>query len=335
MERARRGLVTSVSLLCCLLLAGCPGDTESTATRDASTARSTATAETSETPPPTQPSPDDEPVRPALGGPSVRPDQMLATVRLLAGRIGPREATSTAFAEAAGAVQRRFESYGYDVTRQRFRVPAGVSWGVPVDGGSSANVVATPRGFDPSRRHRLVGAHLDTVPQAPGAEDNASGVAVLLELSRLAARPRGPGPALSTVFIAFGAEEPRGDGEALHHFGSTVQVRRLPARALVSEMVSLDRVGVGRVVPVCTGGRGPLRVRDDLLATARRLEIPASGCADNQSSDHWSYEQAGIAAARIGSTPYAEYHSPADQPGVPSRAQMRRVATLAWVWLRE
>jgi len=206
---------------------------------------------------------------------------------------------------------------------------------VPVDGGSSANVVATPRGFDPSRRHRLVGAHLDTVPQAPGAEDNASGVAVLLELSRLAARPRGPGPALSTVFIAFGAEEPRGDGEALHHFGSTVQVRRLPARALVSEMVSLDRVGVGRVVPVCTGGRGPLRVRDDLLATARRLEIPASGCADNQSSDHWSYEQAGIAAARIGSTPYAEYHSPADQPGVPSRAQMRRVATLAWVWLRE
>lgn len=333
MECARRALVTPVTLLCCVLLAGCPGDTESTATRDPSRARSTAPVQPSQSSPsPTSPTP--EPVRPTLGGSSVRPEAMLATVRLLAGRIGPREATSTAFAEAVDAVQREFERYGYDVTRQRFQVPAGVSWGVPVEAGSSANVVAAPRGFDPTRPHRLVGAHLDTVPQAPGAEDNASGVAVLLELSRLAARPRGPGPALPTVFIAFGAEEPRGEGEALHHFGSTVHVRRLPNRASVAEMVSLDRVGVGRVVPVCTGGLGPLRVRNDLLATAQRLEIPATGCADNQSSDHWSYEQAGIAAARIGSTPYAEYHSAADRPGVPSRAQLRRVATLAWAWLR-
>ena len=336
MERARRALVTPVSLLCCLLLAGCPGDTESTATRDPSTARSTAPVQPSQTPQqtsPTSPTPD-EPDRPMLGGPSVRREVMLATVRLLAGRIGPREATSTAFAEAADAVQREFERYGYDVTRQRFRVPAGVSWGVPVDAGSSANVVAVPRGFDPARPHRLVGAHLDTVPQAPGAEDNASGVAVLLELSRLAARSRAPGPALPTVFIAFGAEEPRGEGEALHHFGSTVHVRRLPNRTSVSAMLSLDRVGVGRVVPVCTGGLGPLRVRNDLLAAAQRLAIPATGCTDNRSSDHWSYEQAGIAAARIGSTPYPEYHSAADRPGVPSGAQLRRVAMLAWAWLR-
>ena len=46
---------------------------------------------------------------------------------------------------------------------------------------ASLNVVATPPGFDPGRPYRLVGAHLDTIAVAPGAEDNASGIAVLLD----------------------------------------------------------------------------------------------------------------------------------------------------------
>jgi len=271
-----------------------------------------------------------------LGGPGVRPDDMLATVRLLAGRIGPREATSDAFAQAAEVVARRLAGYGYEVTRQRFRVPAGLSWGVPVDAGASLNVVATPAGLDRTAPHRIVGAHLDTVPQAPGAEDNASGIAVLLDVARLAARTTGPGTALPTVFIGFGAEEPRGEGDALHHFGSTAHVRRLSPAQLraVRGMVSLDRVGTGTVVPVCTGGLSPLRVRDDLLATARRAGIAAAGCTDNTASDHWSYEKAGVPAARVGGTPYAAYHSAADLPGVPQRAQLRRVAELTWAWLR-
>jgi Zn-dependent M28 family amino/carboxypeptidase len=86
------------------------------------------------------------------------------------------------------------------------------------------------------------------VPQAPGAEDNASGVAVLLELAWMAAREE---PRLPVVFVAFAAEEPRGDGDAMHHFGSRVYVNRMPARErrALRGMVSLDRVGVGQVVP--------------------------------------------------------------------------------------
>ena len=271
-----------------------------------------------------------------FGGPRVRPGAMLATIRLLAGRIGPREATSAAFARAAALVGRRLDVLGYTVTRQRFQVPAGVSWGVRVGSGTSVNVVATPPGLDPTRPHRIVGAHLDTVPQAPGAEDNASGIAVLLELARLGARPEGPGTVLPTRFVAFGAEEPRGDGDALHHFGSTAQVRRLSGaeRAAIRAMVSLDRVGVGGSVPLCTGGLSPLRVRDDLLAIARRIGVPAVGCSDNTASDHWSYEKAGVTVARIGGTPYAAYHSAADVPGVPQPAQLSRVARLTWEWLR-
>ena len=64
-------------------------------------------------------------------------------------------------------------------------MPAGTSWGVPVRAGRSVNLIAERPGFDRTAPHVVIGAHLDTVPQAPGAEDNASGVAVLLELAAL------------------------------------------------------------------------------------------------------------------------------------------------------
>jgi putative aminopeptidase FrvX len=260
--------------------------------------------------------------------------QAMADVRHLAGRIGPRLADAPAYGRAARWVARRFRSLGYDVSRPSFPVPAGDSWGVPVDAGRSSNVVATPPGFDPSRPHRLVGAHLDTIAVAPGAEDNASGVAVLLELARLAAREE---PGVPTVFVAFGAEEPRGPGDALHHFGSRRYVAAMPRaqrRALVA-MASLDRVGVGRTVPVCTGPVSPPRARRAVLRTARRIDVPAAPCTSpNTSSDHWSFEKAGHVVVRLGSTPYAGYHSAGDVPAVVSPAQVRRTGRLAWAWLR-
>ncbi|MGI8435094.1 MAG: M28 family peptidase [Nocardioidaceae bacterium] len=105
----------------------------------------------------------------------------------------------------------------------------------------------------------IIGAHLDTVPQAPGAEDGASGIAVLLEVARIATANQTRLPA---VFIAFGGEEPRGDGDDLRHFGSTALVARLSStqRSAVTVMVALDR-GVGSIIPVCSGGLEPPTVR--------------------------------------------------------------------------
>jgi hypothetical protein len=262
-----------------------------------------------------------------------RPGAALATVRLLAGRIGPREATSPAFARAAEMVASRWRAQGYDVRLDRFGVPAGVSWGVPVPAGRTANVIAVPPKFRPDQPHLLVGAHLDTVPQAPGAEDNASGVSTLIEVSRLAAVA---GTRLPVVFVAFGAEEPRGEGDALHHFGSQAYVDAAPPAQLAAlrAMVSLDRVGVGVRVPVCTGGLSPLAAQRNLLALARRLGTPTTACTDNQASDHWSFEKAGTTAVRVGGTAYAAYHSAADRPGVVDREQLRRVGELIWAWLR-
>jgi Zn-dependent M28 family amino/carboxypeptidase len=258
--------------------------------------------------------------------------RVLADIRYLASEIGPRHGTSDAYREAADWVEQRFTELGYTVTRQQVDVPAGTSWGVRVPAGRTPNIIASPPGFDDSADHRIVGAHLDTVPQAPGAEDNASGVAVMLELARVHADSERP-----VRFIAFTAEEPRGAGDNRHHYGSRAYVNRLDGqqREAMRAMVSLDRVGVrGRAVPLCTGGLGTLGVRGQLAAAARDVNVSTNLCNDNRASDHWSFERNDLRAARLGSIPYAAYHSARDLPAVVDRRQLERVGTIMTAWLQ-
>jgi hypothetical protein len=272
--------------------------------------------------------------RPPSKPPSVNTSAVLRDIDHLAGDIGPREATSANFREAAGFVEARLEKLGYEVHRTTVRVPAGNSWGVPVRAGRSANVIADPPGFDDSKPHVVIGAHLDTVAVAPGAEDDASGVSVLLELARLAAAAP---PQLPVRFVAFGAEEPRGAGDALHHFGSQQLVDDLSRaeRRAIRGMVALDRVGVrASYVPVCVPPNGEgHELQGDLRAAARRVDVPTRACSNNTTSDHWSYAKAGISAVRLGGIPYAGYHSPGDVPKVVDRRQLGRVTRVMWEWM--
>lgn len=259
---------------------------------------------------------------------------VIRTIRHLANNVGPREGTSRAFAQAARFVSGEFTELGYRVRRVPVPVPAGNSWGIDVPAGDSANVIADPPGFNPRRPHVLIGAHLDTVPQAPGAEDNASGVGVLLELADMAATSPLP---LPVRFVAFGAEEPRGEGDDLHHFGSRQYVADMPPaeRRALRAMVSLDRVGVrAGSVPVCTGGTGTTRVVEQLADAAASRNIDVATCNDNRASDHWSFEKADLPSARLGSVPFAGYHSADDVPSVVDEVQLRRVGRIVWAWLR-
>ncbi len=289
-----------------------------------------STAPTTAIPPPESMTPG--PTRPNRAPARFDEDAAWETARILSEQIGPREATTSAYRRAANFVERRFSRLGYEVQRQRLRVPAGVSWGVPVPAGHTANVIAQPPGFDPAGPYVIIGAQLDTVPQAPGAEDNGSGVGVMLDLARMTAADQ---PPLPVVFIAFGAEEPRGSGDSRHHYGSRAYVAEMnpKARESLVGMLNPDRVGVGGKVPVCTGGLGPERTANAVAAAARRLGIPIRRCGDNRASDHWSFEKAGLPAVRLGSTPYAEYHSERDQIDVISRAQLGRTGRIAWEWL--
>jgi Zn-dependent M28 family amino/carboxypeptidase len=244
--------------------------------------------------------------------------------------IGPRDAVSAAYRRASDVVAAELRELGFTVRKQRVPVPAGVSWGVRVPSGSTANVIADPPGFDPGRPHVVLGAHLDTVPQAPGAEDNASGVSVLVELARML---REQPASLPVRIVAFGGEESRGSGWRWYAFGSRHFVASLTAtqRKAVRGMVSLDRVGrPTAAVPVCHGGRGTTAVADDVRGAA---SIRTRSCV-NRASDHVSFERVGIGAARIGSIPYDEYHSKDDVARVVDPRQLRRSGTVVWTWLR-
>jgi acetylornithine deacetylase/succinyl-diaminopimelate desuccinylase-like protein len=117
-------------------------------------------------------------------------------VDYLAARIGERHVRRPQALHAAESfVRSAWEALGYEVMRQAYDA-AGVE---------SANLEITLPGTDRAGQIILVGAHYDTVPGSPGADDNASGVAALLELARLL---HGCRHARTIRLVAFVNEEP-------------------------------------------------------------------------------------------------------------------------------
>lgn len=97
---------------------------------------------------------------------------------------------------------------------------------------TGANLLAGLPGGD-ARPTVVVGAHLDTVADSPGADDNASGVAALLEVARLlGGLPRPP----AVTLMVFDMEE-------LGMIGSRVAARRLRHTGRVTGMICLESVG--------------------------------------------------------------------------------------------
>lgn len=139
---------------------------------------------------------------------------------------------------------------------------------------------------------------------------------------------------LPVRIVAFGAEEARGGNGTRYAFGSRHLVAGLTQaeRDAVVAMVSLDRVGVrSSTVPVCSGGKGTTAVADALRRASHG--VVATAPCRNRASDHVSFEAAGIPAARVGSVPYAGYHSPRDVPSVIDDRQLGRVGAVLWRWL--
>lgn len=218
-------------------------------------------------------------------------------VRKLAGDISVRVRATSAERRGARYIANRFEAMGYKVNIQRFSV----------DGGTSRNVVAW---WPESRRYGVVvGAHMDSVPSSPGANDNASGVAVLLEVARVVA---GKEPVRSVRFVAFGSEEYGEDGT--HHVGSQTFVNRLGrhGRRRLAGMVSVDMVADGR--PLLVGNSG---IADDVVARTLYRKVRNAGIGVRyhvlcDCSDHGPFEHAGIPASFAYSGPEPNYHDSSD-----------------------
>ena len=123
-------------------------------------------------------------------------------------------------AAAADYIRSQLASYGFTVER------------APV--GSSENLIAQHTGVTHANQVFIVGAHFDAVPGSPGADDNASGIAGLLEIARIAANERFG----STIqFIAFGLEEAGLQGS------TQIAQQYAAAKVNVVGMISLEMIG--------------------------------------------------------------------------------------------
>jgi Zn-dependent M28 family amino/carboxypeptidase len=97
-------------------------------------------------------------------------------------------------------------------------------------------------------------------------------------------------------------------------------------------MLALDRVGVGDVVPIGSAREGTDRAADRVARAAASADVRFVREL-NRSSDHWQFVQAGLPGVRLGSTPYAGYHSAQDVPDVVEPEQLRRVGRIVLQWL--
>lgn len=103
------------------------------------------------------------------------------------------------------------------------------------------NVVATRDGTDPSRPWIVIGAHFDSTPHTPGADDNASGVAALLEIARLLETFV---PAATVQFVGFNLEEIQQLLPPMYRIGSKAYVKWLTDQvAKVEGAFVLEMVG--------------------------------------------------------------------------------------------
>jgi len=117
-------------------------------------------------------------------------------VMMLAEEIGPRNVfVPEALDAAARYIKEFWEEWEYRVQVQEFRVNTV----------ACRNLIAEIPGRSKPEEIIVLGAHYDTVSGSPGANDNGSGVAALLEISRLL-RPERPGRTIR--FVAFANEEP-------------------------------------------------------------------------------------------------------------------------------
>jgi len=164
--------------------------------------------------------------------------RLRAHVVMLSVTIGARDAYSRKGRERArDYVAAQLKASGYAPTLLPYE--SRLMIGVP-NGSRFHNVEALLPVRSPEPRGAwVIGAHYDSAPGTPGADDNASGVAVLLEVARILREKK---PGREVRFVAFGTEEPPSFGT--RNMGSWQYARALKdGGVLVHGVVVLEMLG--------------------------------------------------------------------------------------------
>ncbi|MFL6673456.1 MAG: M28 family peptidase [Massilia sp.] len=255
-------------------------------------------------------------------------------------------ATPAALERAARHIESTLAAEGYQVHRQQYRAGGQLVRNIEV---SLANVAAQAR---PARIF-IVGAHYDSAPGAPGANDNGSGTAAVLELARLLKNMQ-PGQGTELKFVFFVNEEPPWFmGEEMGSMRHAKELHRQGQKvegALILETVGwYSQARHSQRLPPGLEGRYPdtgnfiafvgtlesSRLVGQALAAFRAAsDFPAQGLAAPAYvegvtlSDHASYNRYGYPALMITDTAflrYPYYHTAGDTEDKLDYESMARV----------
>ena len=269
-------------------------------------------------------------------------DRLRIHVAKLAGEIGERNVfCPTALHAAADYIRAEWTAQGYQVAAQSYRA----------EGVLSENLEVTLPGTSKPDEIILIGAHYDSVQGSRGANDNASGVAALLEISRKFTQLA---PARSVRFVAFVNEEPPFFywGE----MGSMIYAKAARARGdNIRLMVSLEMLGFytdqpgsqryppllrffypdrGNFIAFVSNISSRRALRQLVEAFRAHSDFPAESLATFEFvpgvswSDHLSFWQQGYSALMVTDTAfyrYEYYHTARDTPEKLNYDAMARV----------
>ena len=247
--------------------------------------------------------------------------------------------------EAARYLEEALAGMGYAVENQRYMA-----------GGHTVRNIAVslgPNGASPDTPTLVVGAHYDSVPGSPGANDNASGVAALIELARQFADLRDTTSARLRLVFFVNEEPPYFRTPDMGSFRYAMMLAE--RRERVVAMYSLETIGffsdrpksqrypfpLGLMYPnqgdfvafVSTTASRQL-VRESIKAFRDTTPFPSEGGSAPGSipgidwSDHWSFEQFDYPAIMITDTAlfrYPYYHTAEDTPDKVDYDKLARV----------
>jgi hypothetical protein len=205
----------------------------------------------------------------------------------LSDEIGPRVAGLSSETRAGDRILQWFGDLGYAPDTQEFTYRAG---GEPH---RSRNIVAVKPGV--SGEQIVIGAHYDCVAAGRGAFDNASGVALMMQLADALRFVRTP---YTLVFVAFGAEEAGMRGSA--HYVAEMSEQ---ARADTVLMINFDSVATGDRLYCYSGKDAPwpqlalrsmARQLGEYILTSPGLNRDHPYGTTGDWSDHVAFERAGI-----------------------------------------
>lgn len=180
--------------------------------------------------------------------------------------------------------------------------------------GMASNCIGLIPGSDPNLKDEfiIIGAHFDHVGDNidgtwnPGALDNASGTAAMIELARVIKESKVP-PKKSILFIAFNGEESGIKGSWNYCQGPVYPMNK-------AVMINLDMIGSTLKIPLSIGisSDRSASLRDTLAAYADELSIECEKIIED-GSDHTAFDNHGVPAVTLINYDLSYgYHSPQD-----------------------